>query len=101
MTAYDDETLSVTSSQDSVLDADKLAPDNATPAQRVVLQNGPVADTEVMYRFGSSPVTASNQGHRLEVKEQVTIDGYDNLINLKIRLKGTSSPATVFVTYFR
>jgi hypothetical protein len=101
MTAYDDETLSVTAAADSTLDASKLAPDGVSPASRVVLQNGPLANSEVLYRFIESPVPASNAGHRLEVSGSVTIDGQENLTNLKIRLKGAGTPATVFVTYYR
>lgn len=100
MIAYDDEVLSVTSVVDWVLDSAKVAPDGQTPAQRVVITNGPTADTSVIYRFNSSPVPASNQGHILAVGGSVTIDGYDNIVNLKMRLKGGTT-ATVFVTYYR
>jgi hypothetical protein len=100
MKAYDSDTLTVTAVADSTLTASKLAPTGQSPASRVVLQNGPTANSEVLYRFDASPVPASNAGHRIEVKGSATIDGYENLVNLKLRLKGSSS-ATVFVTYYR
>ena len=100
MTAYDDELLTVTAVADSVLDAAKLSAAGLSPASRVTLQNSDTSDTAVMYRFGSSPIPGSDTGNRLEVSGIATIDGFDNLTNLKLRLAGGSS-ATVFVTYYR
>jgi len=102
LTAYNNERLSLTTGTVLTLDSTLLSTAGASPASRAVIEVADGSNGEILYRFGEDPVGgATPEGHRLNNGEDVTVDGYDNLISMRFLLVGSSSPSSVYVTYYR
>ena len=97
MAFYDDETISAATGVVKTLDRTKIDNEGNSRAAMAVIQNSAVANTGVRLRFNDDPT--SSIGYLLNPGDIVQVDGYKNLINLKILLVGSSSPASLFVQY--
>lgn len=96
---YTDERIDVPAGTTVTLTASKFENANGSRAGEALIENSAAANSEVLYRFGTTGPTASPvAGHRLDPGESVRIVGYDNLKALQIRAVG-SAAASIFVSY--
>lgn len=99
MTIFDDEVISLAAVDAAkTLTRSKIDREStgSTKASRAVLtaHTAPVA-----YRYGNPPVPGTNEYHLLAAGESVTIDGYDNLLNLQVILASGATTAKLFASY--
>ncbi len=63
---------------------------------KAFIENGPTASTSIRYRFGAAP--NANLGHVLAPGQSITVDGYENLVNLQMIRLGALD-GLIHVTY--
>lgn len=54
---------------------------------------------DVVYRYGATPNTSTNEYHLLAAGTDLTVEGYDNLVNIQFKLASGSTTAKLFVSY--
>ena len=99
MTFFDDEVISVAQADAyKTLTRSKIDNDpGSAKARRAVISCHTAA---VAYRYdGTTPDTSTKEYHQLAAGGSVTIDGYDNLVNLRVKLETGSTTAKLFVSY--
>lgn len=97
MTIFADEVLTLDSGQTKPLTAAKYNVSGGSNAGRVILTaySAPIA-----YRYGTTaPDTATHSYHLLAANESVTIDGYDNIVQLQFKLASGVTQAQLFASY--
>ena len=100
MTFFADEVITVTDGVVKTLTASKYDNGSGGPkAQKAVLFNHSITNATIGYRFGTdNPVAADYAYVSVAPGESWTVEGYDNLVNLKIIRIG-SADAKVFAQY--
>jgi hypothetical protein len=93
----DDEQLEVSATVKTLTRAKIDGDAGGARRTRAFIENGPTASSSIRYRLTGSDPNA-NLGHVLVPGASVTIEGYENLVNLKmIRVGGVDG--IVHVTY--
>lgn len=100
-TNFADEVITVASGTTYTLDSTLIDGEGSggSRASKATLFVHDIANSEVGYRFGEDdPVEADYTFIQVEPNTSFTVEGYDNLVNLKLVLIG-SVTAKVFVVY--
>ena len=100
MTFFDDEVLTITDGEVFSLTAETYDHGSGGPkAQKAVLFNHSITNADIGYRFGTDdPVEANYTFVAVAPGESWTVEGYDNIVNLRIIRTG-SADAKVFAQY--
>lgn len=96
-TYYTDEKLTVAAGATATLTATKLDNTGGPRASSALIENSLAANSDILYRFGTTPPGASG-GHHLAPGEKVVIAGYDNLKSLQFYGAGASA-SSIFISY--
>ena len=98
MTFFADEVLTIADGETKTLT--RATVDNDPGSARAFRAVLTAYSAPVAYRFGTTaPNTTTKAHHLLAANESVTIDGYNNLVNLQVKLASGTTTAQLFVSY--